>query len=115
MAMRLEVRRKQVNLRLCRGHKHLNDARRKRNQVHLWLCQGHKCLKGNQQERKAQVAGREFLVKLGVVDCFLVVVVLPRISHEVIYKLVAFSLDFESFANCFAPGRTRWILLVRAV
>lgn len=55
-----------------------------RNQVNLRLCQGHKYLK---QERKVRVVGREqfLLLKLGIVDCFLVVVaLLSRMSHEVI-------------------------------
>jgi hypothetical protein len=49
-----------------------------RDQMSLGLYQGHKYLKGNQRERKTRVVGRKlFLVRLGVADCFSVVVVLP--------------------------------------
>ncbi|KAG2034063.1 hypothetical protein BDR03DRAFT_643150 [Suillus americanus] len=57
-----------------------------RNKVSLRLCRGHKYLKNDRRTRKARVVGWErFPMKSGVADCFLVVVVLHRISHEVIY------------------------------
>lgn len=60
-----------------------------RNQVNLMLWQGHKCLKDNQQECKARVVGREqFLMKLGVAGCSVVVVVLPHMSLEATETLV---------------------------
>jgi hypothetical protein len=65
MEINLAVPRKQSNL--CRGHKCLKDDR-------LKLC------------HKPQVVGQEmFLTKLAAADFSLVIVVPPRISHEVLY------------------------------
>jgi hypothetical protein len=90
-----------------------------RNQVNLRLWQGHKCLKDNQQECKARVGGREqFLMKLGVADCSVVVVVLPHMSLEVTETLVVMSLDnFPSsvwcaLMDCFAARTIAVTLLV---
>lgn len=61
-----------------------------RNQVNLRLWQGYKCLKDNRQECKTRAVGREqFLVKLGVADCSVVVVVPPRMSLEATETLTA--------------------------